>query len=280
MLRVDLRLLKLLVVVRLDLLIKSFFHFFLYAVLFHLLVSCPLVFHHSFLHGRLFDQVMLKLHVLEPFLFIQLLIILVNFLVLAEVFVQIRSLVKEIVLILQIFHLCLLFLPKFVLSFLVFLSDLLVQRIQDCALHALAVSSSLFFGFVADLQVISTVIVLHTRVFSHFKEPCIFLLSLLSLDDFLVFLSFLFFLQVIGLLGDKFVVPAVGLFFLLVHIVFGTELTIKLASKGDKKSAYLKFNFFYMAKSFYFSLSLSYSRALYWLIRAHYYFWGEIYGGE
>ncbi len=264
---------------RLHLLIKGFLHLFFYTVFLHLLIPYPLILHHFFLHGRLLNQLMLQLHVLEPFLFFQFLIILVDFLVLAKIFVLVVPFVKIVILVLQILHLCLSFFLKFVLLFLIFLPDLLVKWIQDWPFHVFSVSLSLFFGFVTNLQVISILIVLYTWVFIHLQEPCVFLFGLLDLNHFFIFLSFLLFLEVIGLLSDELIIPAISLFFLLVEIIFRAELTIKLASKKVNKNSYLKFNFFYIAKCFYFYLSLSNSRALYWLIRAHYYFWGESYCG-
>ncbi len=220
---------------RFHLLIKCFFHLFFDTVFFHLLIPYPLILHHFFLHGRLLNHLMLQFHFMEPFLFLQLLIILVNFLVLAKVFVLVVPFVKIVVLVLQILHLCLSFFLKFELLFLIFLPDLLVEWIQDWPFHIFSVSLSLFFGFVTNLQVISTVIVFHTRVFIHLQEPCVFLFGLLDFYHFLIFLSFLLFLEIIGLLSDELIISAISLFFLLVEIIFRAELTIKLASKKVKK---------------------------------------------
>ena len=274
MFRVDFGLFEFFVVVLFDLLVEGFFDFLLDPIFFILLVTDPVIFEHSFFHGGLIDQLVFEFHVLVFLLLWKFLVVLVDLFVLAEVFEVFASSVVVVVLVLQIFHLVLPLFPEVVFFLLVFLTDLLVQSVENSALHVFTVPSVLFFGFVADFEVVAAVVVFHAWIFGHFELPGVLLLGLFSLDNFLVFLSFLFLFHVVGLLGDEIVVPAISLFLLLIDVVFGAELTVKLAPK-NKKMFYLKLNFFSIARSLYCSLRRSYSRALYWLMRAHYYLWGE-----
>ncbi len=74
--------------------------------------------------------------------------------------------------------------------------------------------------------------------------PGVFLFSLFPLIELFYFLFILFFLEIIGLLSDEFVILSIGFFLYEIDIIFATELSIELASKVDRIGIYLNFYFF------------------------------------